>query len=614
MATRFKKYGTWVWNTTHPASLELEMIKKGGRWISRNKDVCGNGYFFHYKKFAQIVWPEVVWHKWLDLFLEGWLQHKTVVVMGPASSGKTFDAALCHLIDYYAFPSDTTVLACSTTRERLEDRIWGEIKSLHKRAKGQHKWLAGNLLEGRQRIVTDSRTADNEGRDFRNGMVGVPCYKGQSFEGISGFVGIKNKRLRLLVDELSLMPRSLVDSLANLSKNPDFRTTGLGNPKDTTDALGVLGEPSPEIGGWESGVDQAPGTKTWKTRRPHGVCIQFDGEDSPNLDGKLGIPLITQKDIDDDIAFYGRESVHFTMMDLGRMPRGQGSRRVLTRQACIKFGATRQPVWLNSERKKIASLDAAFRSVGGDRCILTFMEFGEELPSNPADALIETLVSRDPTASRRSSILGITEQVIVPIKVGPDNLPEDQIAEYCMDACVARDVPPNNFFMDAAMRTSLVTAFCRLWSVHVNSIDCMGSASEEPVSADIKTLCKDYYFNKITEIWYSVRLAVEAGQIRGFTDEIIMEFASREWMTVNKNKIQVEPKKKMKEKTGRSPDLADSVAIGLYGARQLGFKIKRLKPPPQKRGKWDVYRPDWRDRLRSVQTAQEQDGVLNHST
>ena len=73
-------------------------------------------------------------------------------------------------------------------------------------------------------------------------------------------------------DELSLLEPVFVDTISNLDKNPDFKCFGLGNPKDTTDALGRLAEPLD--GGWESGIDQTPVTKTWKIKRPDGVCIR----------------------------------------------------------------------------------------------------------------------------------------------------------------------------------------------------------------------------------------------------------------------------------------------------------------------------------------------------
>lgn len=585
MAALFEKYGLHWPKTQHPLALEMEMIKRGGRWKDKFGHMVGKGLSFHYQEAIKILWPHIVWHAWLELIVQNYATHRTIVIIGPASSGKTLGAALCVLVDYYCFPSTTTIIICSTTRARLEDRIWGELKKLHKLAKKQFSWIPGNLIEAAQRLVTSARDEASEGRDFRNGIVGVPCRKGDVFTGLGDFAGLKNKRMRLVGDELSLLPRVFVDSISNLDKNPDLKVLGLGNPKETTDALGVLGEPAAHLGGWDGGIDQTPKTKTWDTRRPDGVCIQLVGSDSPNLDGKLGIPLITQEQIDRDVAFYGKDSLWFTMMDQGMMPRGQGSRRVLTRQACVKFGAFDLPIWLDTRRTKIAFLDAAYGGVGGDRCVFGTLEYGAETPppDQVAAAVASALIHQDSTSDHARTILALTSLMIVPINPKLDVLPSDQIVSFVKGQCEQQSIDPGHFYFDSGMRTALVTAFGRLWSNAVNPIDCGGKPTERRVSSDIAVSCRDYYSKFITELWFSVRLVVESGQFRGMTDDVAYEFSSREWTMVGNNKIEVEPKDKMKEKTGRSPDLADAVAIGVEGARQRGFVIRRMKNVEQGR-------------------------------
>lgn len=562
--------------TADPIAIEQHMIRKGGQWKGKNGAAIGNGLFFHFKAFESLLWPHKVWHKWSELILECYLKYRTIGCMGPASTGKTFCFASDILADYYCFPDCTTVLCCSTTLEMLEQRIWGEIKSLHVMAKEKRSWIPGHVMESKRRIVTDARSENVEGRDFRNGIVCVPAKVGGAYTGLGSFAGVKNKRVRLIADELSLLPRIFVDAISNLDKNPDFKGCGSGNPKDTIDALGVLCEPSVHLGGWDGNIDQTGGTKTWETRRPQGICIQLPGSDSPNLDGKLGIPLITQADIDRDIAFYGKDSLWFTMMDEGRMPRGQGSRRVLTRGIAMKNHAMDDPIWRDGRRTKIACLDAAYKGVGGDRCVYGEMEFGAESEEDLGTAIATAIINQSEPSIKRKILLALTDLVIIPIIGNSKEEAEEQIAEFVMQRCKSGNISPENFFFDSGMRTGLVTAFSRIWSPSVMSIDCGGSASNKPVSAQIPTLCKDYYSKYVTELWYSVRLTVEAGQFRGMTEEALNEFCQREWKIVGKNKIEVESKTEMKLKTGRSPDLADCVAIGVEGARRRGFVIDNL--------------------------------------
>jgi len=959
-----KRWGVWWSKLKEPAAVHLDCITHGGEWInSHTGETCGGGMVFHYKELIKVLWPEIVMHRWLELILENYLTHRLIVLIGPASSSKTFSSALLVLIDYFAHPDCTTVICCSTTKERLQERVWADVTKLFKNARKVAPWLPGNIIEGRLRIVTDNRKESPDGRDFRNGCfptgtlvdtpigkrpiedlkvgdlvcnaigvgkikdtharkanqlirvtlsdgrfidctdehpfftqrgwvkaidlttsemvlsacetmrllredscrslskqeillpcvpdfsackdkvqplrrsfptiekstwfilrkilqselrlpmgietqampfqnqetmsslqqayaaspfqqglllgamqkqtgnitvqamrscipfnsripsketfsflqyflpekshretvftktsqsnsggnesleiipefdlsssykywindktqpqalvpsghsisepeigsrnrrwnsqdsrqgkerqtenantgiawvdsveilesdcdkrfekstggyqvhnlsvdghpsysvngvivhncVGVPCKRGDNFVGLSDFAGIKNKRVRLLGDELSLLPRAFCDAISNLDKNPDFKCIGLGNPKDTTDALGVLGEPAAHLGGWESGIDKTFGTKTWEVRRSGGICIQLPGDDSPNLDGKLGIPLISQADMDRDVSFYGKESIWFTMMDLGQLPRGAGNRRVLTRQLCEQMRAMEQPVWRDSNLKRIAFMDAGY---GGDRCIFGELVFGYESVTQNTFVPDASGIAASVTAPNNPhQIIALVDTVVVPVNPGLDVLPEEQIVRFVMKQCEARGIPPENFFYESGMRTELVQTFGRLWSSQVESVDCMGKAGEGPVSTDIQKPCHEYYANKITEIWYSVRLVVEAGQFRGMLDRVLQEFCDREWTIVAGNKIQVETKERLKLKCGRSPDEADATAIGIFGARRRGFQIARLQPAkPLNRG------PDWRSELREKARKVWGEGQLEYAS
>lgn len=608
---QIEKYGLYWQPTVHPISMEMTMVQKGGQWKNRAGVQVGEGIEFHFKRAVSLCWPGICWHKWNNLFVSHYLTKRTIVVIGPASSGKTHSAAFSVLMDYYIHPSITTIIICSTTKERLEDRIWGEIKKLHKQAIKQFRWLPGHLIEGRMRIVTDDRNESEEGRDFRNGVVGVPCKKGTDYVGMGDFIGLKNKRVRLVGDELSLLPQAFVHSIANLDKNPDFKAIGLGNPKETTDALGMLGEPAVHLGGWDSGIDQTPVTKSWDTRRPQGVCIQLPGSDSPNKDGTLGIPIITQADIDRDVAFYGKDSQWYTMMDEGMMPKGQGARRVITRQLCLKHHAMDEPHWRSTDLTYIAGLDAAYRGVGGDRCVLIILCFGKQAQweDTPENALINSLIQQNAHLAPGKTLLAMIDVMIVPIKPGDFSTPaEDQIVHFTRGVLEQRGIPPSNLFYDSGMRTSLVTAFARLWSTQVNSIDCGGSPSDRLVSANIPVPADKYYSKRITEFWYSVRLVIEAEQFRGMTEEVMNEGCQREYTRTDGNKIEVEPKEKMKLKTGRSPDLFDALAIGVEGARQRGFVIQRLTSPTQ-----EVMDDSWKREIIKKASTLQQSGSLIYS-
>lgn len=601
---RFLKYGVWWSPYATPPLIELQMISKGGRWKKQDGTIAGLGLAHHYRRFQELVWPERIWEKgpfknhWAEKCLEVWIEHTYIGAMGCAASGKSDSFACNGLTDWYAHPDCTTVLVSSTDLKSLELRIWGMVKKYHKAARKAFEWTPGHLIEGKQMIIQDDQQEFREGRDFKNGIVAVPCKRGTQFVGLGSYVGIHNKRVRLLADECNLMPRAFLDSTSNLSKCQDFKLVGLGNPNETTNAHGVICEPAPELGGWEGGIDQKPGTKTWPTRFPNGICLQTPGSDSPNMqapEGETPFPfLMTRQQLKDDARIWGVDDWHYKMMDEAMMPRGQGSRRVLTRQMCEKFGAFTKAIWRDSRRTKIAFLDAAYRGVGGDRCIFGELQFGPEAegPDEPLD--VSAFAVQDARLRPARIIVSLIDLIGLTISAETGADPsEDQIVRQVMSECNNRGIPPENFFFDAGMRTSLVTTFSRLWTPQVNSIDCGGKPSENIVSMEIQKPCREYYSKFITELWFSVRLTVESGQFRDMTEEACTEFSQREWKMVAGNRIEVETKEEMKQKTGRSPDLADAVAIGLHGAKIRGFVIARAKPPAAvKSGK------DWRDDLR----------------
>lgn len=613
---KVRLYGLDWEPNTDPLRREFWMMRKGGKWKKKNGNYAGNGLLWHFKTAAKLVWPALEWHEWNELIVNEWIKHKYVGIMGPTNSGKTNTSAWMHLLWYYVFPTRSTIIICSTTRERLEDRIWGEMKKLHRQAKRLHPWLSGNLIESRQRIVYDHKTEAIDGRDFRNGIVGVPCRSGNKYVGLGDFIGIKNKHVFLCGDELQLLPASFIDSLSNLMKGPSRKCTGMGNPAETTDSLGRLCEPSMELNGWDGGIDQTPKTKTWPTRWMEGISIQLCGSDSPNNKTPPGQPplfpfLISKLDMENDARIWGVNDWHYTMFNEGMMPRGQGHCRILTRSAAIKNHAMEPPVWANHNRTKIGFLDAAYRGLGGDRCVFGELQYGEE-SQGPDQISTSAIINQQNPDSPKRQILALIDQMVIPIQanqVAPTQQEaEEQIVKFCMKECENRGISPQNFFYDSGMRTTLATCFGRMWSPMVNAIDFGGTPSERKVSDNIDVLCKDYYSKFVTELWYSVRLIIDCGQFRGMTEDVLQEGCMREYKRVGENKIEVETKKEMKQKTGRSPDLFDALACGVEGARRLGFRIRSVTEI-----KRSVRTEAWKTDLRQQAAKLWRTGNLTHA-
>lgn len=573
MGELIEKYGAKWPAELDALQIEMGCIRKGGEWKSKTGTKCGEGLSRHFENMRKILWPHLDNHRWNDLCRDEVLRNKITVLMGPGSSGKTHVAAWISLCRYFCDPENTCVLVSSTDMRGLKMRVWGEIATLWSQAVAKYDYLPGHMLDSACAITTESLEDCDEGnrnvRDMRKGIVGIPTMQGGKFVGLGKWIGIKQKNVYLVADEAALMGAGFLSAFSNLNKNEVFGAIILGNPNDIFDCLGRCAEP---LDGWDAHMNPEK-TCTWKTRFMNGVCVNLIGTDSPNFDYPEDQPtrykyLISRQKIAETVSFFGKDSYEYYSQCVGSMRIGQLSRRVLTRRMCEENGALEPDVnWVNGQRTKVYFVDAAY---GGDRAVGGWGEFGRVIGGKVR------LLLHSPS--------------IIPIVIG-NKEPEQQIAEFVKGECVGLGIVPENMGHDATGRGSLGTFLAREWSANTNPVESGGTPTDRPVSLDIyitdpKTnvrrlkTCKEHYVKKVSEFWFSVRYTVQAGQLAGLTDEVMEEFCMREWDRVSQDRIEIQTKDEMKERTGRSPDLADWAAGIVEMARRRGFQISKLANEP----------------------------------
>ncbi len=579
MPDTFTKYGMVWQNEVHPLQVEMWAIRQSDEWRAK----AGTTLSFHYEQFRRICWPELDgehngqrWHK---LCRDEIVNNKVTVLMGPGSSGKTHEAAWIFLVEYWCYPEETCVLVSSTQVAQLRKRVWGEIADLWQRGVDQFDFLGGHLLDSAIAITTDDIADVEEGqrktRDMRKGIFGIACVQGGKFVGLNRFVGIKQKRMRLIADEASWMGESFLSAFANLNKNISFKAVVLGNPNDPIDPLGRAAEPAE---GWTDEYMEPKETKVWNTRFMNGRCVNLIGTTSPNWDfpgDKIRFPyLISKKTIDETLSFFAKDSHEYYSQCVGSMKIGTMARRVLTRDLCLKNHALEQPIW-EGETTKVYFVDSSY---GGDACVAGWGEFGLDIHGK--------------------RLLAFSEPKIIPISPPSDTVPdaEYQIAHFVRADCEANQIPGSHMGHDSTGRGGLGTAIAKVWSADTHPIEFGGSASKRIVSLDeLKldeetgqrrhVLCNERYDRMVSELWLQVRKAVEAEQIRSLPEECLSDLTTRKWDRVKKDLISVEPKSRtstnperqgMKQRTGRSPDHGDWACGILEMARRKGFNISRL--------------------------------------
>jgi len=562
-----RRYGLDWSDDTDLAELEMRFIQAGGYLVENNRRF-GEGLFHHYRELQIHLWQDGEdHHRWSDQMLKEILTNRITVIAGSRDSGKTHVAlARYGLTDYFCFPNNTLILMSSTHAQGLQLRVYGDVKDLLARAKELRPWLPGNIVESKYGIFTDQLAPGATVRDMRKGIICVPCVGGDGewLSGLEKFIGVKQQRRRLLGDEVQFVDASYLNVMSNMDKG-DFKGVFCGNFLGRGDPLDRLAEP---VNGWSS-LPEPTKTTTWENKLG-GRTLNLVGTDSPNFERPKDQParysyLISWDDVERVGKRYGTDSLQFWSQIKGVRKSDLMAHRVLTIDLCRKCGAFLPCVWETNDTIRVYALDAAF---GGDRAVGGMIEFGREVKG-------------------RTVIKPHTPRTI-PIKVSDTASPEEQLSIAVRDDCKTLGIPPENVFFDAGMRATLAVNMAKIFSVSVNAINFGGPATERPVSADdyifdekTKTRrlkkCSEAYAKFVTELAWSVRMVVESSQMREIPEEVVQEFEMREWTKVSGDRIELETKAETKKRMGRSPDLADWLAIGVEGARRLGFMIEMLR-------------------------------------
>lgn len=597
----FPKYGQQWHEGTSNAQIERWVLQRGGKPL---------GLFQHFKNYWSALWPEDSHNRWTELMLKEVLENQFTFIMGPGSSWKSSTIAKIAVMDWSLFPECTMVLVSSTTIKELKQRIFSEIskvwESANNRYGGEDGWWPGNPIDYLCAITNESLEQEEDKRkkvrDLRNAIIGVPCVADGKWQGMSKMAGKKNRRVWCLSDEYQFMERAVCDVQENLISNgpnlvpgyypedhPDiterklprrgYKAVFIGNANNTRpdNPLHLVMAP---YGGW--GTFEFDGTtKVYDCPRVPGTVIQgrgiiLDGLDSPNNDYPYDSPrwthLISKKRID----MYSPESEGYYSQGRGIVKLGLAGLKIITVEMCQQFHAFDTEIMWDGETTKIGMLDAAYGGVGGDRCVVGFLEFGKCI-----DGKVRMYVNL------------MTE---VPIKINPRKIPEDQIAEFCKDFMERVKVPPQNFFFDG--RGKLAMSFARIWSSAVNVVDFGGRPSDRIAGPDIfaedretkmrrPKLAHEHFSKLVSELWWSVVYVVQSDQMRGLTIPVVMDGQPREYYKVKSDKIEIETKEEMKKRSGCSPDYFDALVVGVEGARRRGFQIVSLVPPSNKKKRQD---------------------------
>jgi hypothetical protein len=363
----------------------------------------------------------------------------------------------------------------------------------------------------------------------------------------------------LVVDEAETTPPAIFETLTNLRKGcMEFILLTIGNSVSPLDPHGQICEP---VDGWDSvNVDSeewpTAGVANWNI--DPGYCMHFDGARSPNVVAeKTKWPFLYSREnwikANENPDYLN--SLGYWSHERGWWPPEGTINRIMSPQIIVKNNARGRFTWI-SRRDPCAFIDPAF---GGDGAILQFGDTG----------LIET-------DSGAREALQLTEYIEVSPKVTSPNEVDYQIAERCIEECKKRGVRPVRFGSDATgTGRGVAGIIAQKWSMDVIRVEFGMKPTMRITSITDMRPAVDMFGDFVSEMWWAVREFTSAGLIRGFYDEAITQFTSREYVLIAGRKIKMMDKRKTKDRIGKSPDHADSVAGLLEVARRNGLSLSK---------------------------------------
>jgi hypothetical protein len=392
--------------------------------------------------------------------------------------------------------------------------------------------------------------------DDKHSIAALAVEQGELQKAINFIKGQHAKRILLVIDEAESTPEAIFHCIPNLRKScQDFTLLVIGNSTSHLDGHGRVCEPAQ---GWNSITVEdeqweTKGVSDWQI--PPGVCLHFDGFKSPNVaKGRTVYPYIyTWEDYQNAIAS-DMNSLGVWTQDRGFWAPEGTCNTVMSETLVEKHTGYGDFTFLDIPTQ-VASLDPAFG--GGNECIFTPGQLGR----------IE------------GGRLGLRLLKPVAIKINATSAEpaEYQIASRVRKECAKRRVQPQHFCLDSTgTGRGIGSVLQREWSQDIKLIDSTTAATDRPVSDTDSRPAKDRYDRRASELQFSARAILTAGQLRGLSMEAVREFSAREYIERN-GKVRVSTKEEVVLVLGHSPDYSDGVSLLVDLCRDHGLVASPLE-------------------------------------
>jgi hypothetical protein len=533
-------YGRWWSREVNATRDDIEL------WAFKEElgpEDGGLGKYQHLREFIDLTWNAdgktiVEWNPWLEKLLEEACSNDFLAVGGCSSSGKSWGGALYGIVSFLADPEGTLVLVTSTSISAAKKRIWKGVIQLWNSLPEKYKKL-GRIKPSVNMI--HYQPPDGTVASDASSINLVAAEQKQEASAVAKLVGLKNSTVILIADELCELSPAVIAATDNLISNPRFQMIAMSNPKDPEDPFGIMFKPK---AGWST-IDET--CYEWET--DYGKAIRFDVLQSPNYLEQECIYkyMLTYEKIEAKRKQLGDNSSAFYRFYRGFIPL-QGSENNIYTTTDFNAYMADDVEWKNPP-KKVVGIDLSFTS-SGDRTILAVCLFGENKEGKKC-LKFERYYSIKENA--QDKVNPRTEQIVDEVKRILDR----------------EGVTYDNVAIDnSGGGISAVDRFTQKLSRDLLRVNFGGKASDKQVSANERIPSWKKYVNRVSELWGVGVEFMRGGQFAGFNTciELVGEMKARRYEIVkggDGERILVEPKKKMKARTGRSPDISDALMLAI---------------------------------------------------
>lgn len=538
-------------------------------------------------RYIQLTWPEFTttidvsragkptyhmsraWNPWLERNLRAFTNTTHVVkrgtstfrfigLTGCAGVGKTHVAALYGTAWWSLDPHNSIAILTSTTVGMIRHRIWPVISHYATSAIDMGTGAPielGHLVDSQLELRAHKA-------DSKHAIFALAVAHGETQKAIHNLKGMHATRVLLIVDEANGTPEAIFEIIGNLRTGArDITVIVIGNPCARLDPHGRAIAPAD---GWALAANDkviewaSKGVPEWELEP--GLVLRFDGRDSPNVFYKKDVYpyLFTTGDWQGACELFEKTGGNFSYwtQKRGLHPPEGFAQTVFNEQLLVRCDAMDSIYTFDGGRRTLAFLDPAFTS-GGDSCVLQFGELGL-VNGRECLQLTEWLeIAIDPAAAAQDI--------------------DYQIARAVIQHCKQRRIEPGCFGLDATGTGRGVGAIITAeWSGGIHYTQWGNGATERPNAQHDNRPAREVFRDFVTEMWFSLREACEAGQVKGFSREAAMQLCARTWdmgKKQNAKKYALEPKSDMKLRLRFSPDNADACVGILEVARRNGLTI-----------------------------------------